>query len=115
MASRIRSEQGPERAAQYLSAMEPFLAPGERTYIAYTLGLPIPQPSSQSSFTPQQSMGPQTPMGGIGGGGIGNLGNIMQLVQLMNGLQGMQGGQGNGNPLMQMLGSLIGGGNGMPK
>ena len=31
MASRIRAEQGPEKAAQYLSAMEPFLAPGERT------------------------------------------------------------------------------------
>lgn len=114
MASRIRSEQGPERAAQYLNAMEPFLAPGERTYIAYTLGLPIPQPSAQSTFAPRQSMGPQAPMGGIGGG-LGNLGNIMQLMQLMNGLQGMQGGQGNGNPLMQMLGSLIGGGNGMPK
>ena len=44
MASRIRAEQGPEKAAQYLSAMEPFLAPGERTHIAYTLVLPIPQP-----------------------------------------------------------------------
>ena len=48
MASRIRAEQGPEKAAQYLSAMEPFLAPGERTHIAYTLGLPIPQPVQQN-------------------------------------------------------------------
>ena len=48
MASRIRAEQGPEKAAQYLSAMEPLLAPGERTHIAYTLGLPIPQPVQQN-------------------------------------------------------------------
>lgn len=118
MASRIRAEQGPERAAQYLNAMEPFLAPGERTYIAYTLGLPIPQPVSNSGMQPP--MGPQTAMGGgmggmgsMGGlGNMGNLGSIMQLMQLMNGLQGMpgmQGGQGGGNPLMQVLGSLMGG------
>ncbi|MBQ7091259.1 MAG: hypothetical protein IJN83_01225 [Clostridia bacterium] len=113
MASRIRAEQGPERAAQYLSAMEPFLAPGERTYIAYTLGLPMPQPVQQSYSAPQQqpNMGPLGSLGGLGNmGGLGNIGNIMQIMQLMNSLQGNQNGQG-ANPLMQMLGSLMGGGN----
>ena len=62
MASRIRAEQGPEKAAQYLSAMEPFLAPGERTHIAYTLGLPIPQPVQQNYAQQSQGMG-----GGFGG------------------------------------------------
>ena len=113
MASRIRAEQGPERAAQYLGAMEPFLAPGERTYIAYTLGLPMPQPVQQSYSPPQQqpNMGPLGSLGGLGNmGGLGNIGNIMQIMQLMNSLQGTQNGQG-ANPLMQMLGSLMGGGN----
>ena len=113
MASRIRAEQGPERAAQYLSAMEPFLAPGERTYIAYTLGLPIPQPVQQGYSAPQQapSMGPLGALGNMGNmGGLGNVGNIMQIMQLMNSLQGAQSGQG-GNPLMQVLGSLMSGGN----
>ena len=113
MASRIRAEQGPERAAQYLSAMEPFLAPGERTYIAYTLGLPMPQPVQQSYSPPQQqpNMGPLGSLGSMGNmGGLGNIGNIMQIMQLMNSLQGAQSGQG-ANPLMQMLGSLMGGGN----
>lgn len=118
MASRIRAEQGPERAAQYLSAMEPFLAPGERTYIAYTLGLPIPQPVQQSYSPPQHQMPNMGPLGALGGmgnmGGLGNIGSIMQIMQLMNGLQGVQGGQGGQggpNPLMQMLGSLMGGSN----
>ena len=113
MASRIRAEQGPERATQYLSAMEPFLAPGERTYIAYTLGLPIPQPVQQGYSAPQQtpSMGPLGALGNMGNmGGLGNVGNIMQIMQLMNSLQGAQSGQG-GNPLMQVLGSLMSGGN----
>ena len=113
MASRIRAEQGPERAAQYLSAMEPFLAPGERTYIAYTLGLPMPHPVQQSYSPPQQqpNMGPLGSLGSMGNmGGLGNIGNIMQIMQLMNSLQGGQNGQG-ANPLLQMLGSLMGGGN----
>ena len=117
MASRIRAEQGPERAAQYLSAMEPFLAPGERTYIAYTLGLPIPQ-SVQQSYTPPQTpnMGPIGAIGGMGNmGGLGNIGNIMQIMQLVNSLQGTQSGQNSANPLMQMLGSLMGGGNSSAK
>jgi len=113
MASRIRAEQGPERAAQYLSAMEPFLAPGERTYIAYTLGLPIPQPVQQSYVPPQQmpNISPPGGMGGMGSVGLGNIGSIMQIMQLMNTLQGAQGGSGGVNPLMQMLSGLMGGNN----
>ena len=115
MASRIRAEQGPEKAAQYLSAMEPFLAPGERTHISYTLGLPIPQPVQQNYGQQPQGMG-----GGFGGmpnmqnipnmggmGGLGNIGGIMQVMQLMNTLQGAGGG--GQNPIMNMLGGLMGG------
>ena len=115
MASRIRAEQGPEKAAQYLSAMEPFLAPGERTHIAYTLGLPIPQPIQQNYAQQSHGMG-----GGFGGmpnmqnipnmggmGGLGNIGGIMQVMQLMNTLQGTGGG--GQNPIMNMLGGLMGG------
>lgn len=113
MASRIRAEQGPERAAQYLSAMEPFLAPGERTHIAYTLGLPQPQPQpqpQQSYAQPQGGFGmPSMPnMGGMGA--LGNIGSIMQVMQLVNTLQS-GGGQPGQNPLMSMLGSLMGGKN----
>ena len=43
MASRIRNEQGRDRAAEYLGAMEPFLAPGEREHIAKMLDIPLPQ------------------------------------------------------------------------
>lgn len=118
MASRIRAEQGPERAAQYLSAMEPFLAPGERTHIAYTLGLPIPQHSQQTG-TAQQQMPNFGPLGALGGtgnmGGLNNIGSIMQIMQLMNGLQGTRNTQGGTNPLMQILGSLMGGGSGGSK
>ncbi len=112
MASRIRTEQGPQKAAQYLSAMEPFLAPGERAHIAYVLGLPVPQPVQQNYARQAQGMG-----GGFGGmpdmqnmpnmGGLGNIGSIMQVMQLMNTLQGASGG--GQNPIMNMLGGLMGG------
>ena len=109
MASRIRAEQGPERAAQYLNAMEPFLAPGERTYIAYTLGLPLPQPV-QPSYAPPPQMQNTNPLGALGNmGGLGSIGNIMQIMQLVNTLQGNSGGQGGANGIAQMLGSLMGG------
>ena len=126
MASRIRTEQGADRAAQYLRAMEPFLAPAERTHIAQQLGLnmppppsPVAQPAPPGASIPNgmPNIG-DTPgisgMPGMGGTGLsnmfnmpnmgqmGNLGNIMQMVQLF---QGMSGGG---------LGSMIGkGGGGM--
>lgn len=130
MASRIRTEQGADRAAQYLKAMEPFVAPAERAHIAQQLGLsmppdpPPPQPSqSVGGAAPAQAMPPfggglpnLGPLGNLGGlgnmGNLGNLGNIMQMVQLFQGLSGSGGGggPGNGNPmqLAQMLGSLMG-------
>lgn len=112
MAGRIRAEQGPERAAQYLAAMEPFLAPGERSHIAYMLGLPQPACQPQPVAQPQQPFMPQQPQGGMGS--MANIANIMQMMQLMNGLQGLKGGgeqpQGQ-NPLQlaQLLGGLMGG------
>lgn len=134
MASRIRAEQGPERAAQYLGAMEPFLAPAERAHIAERLGLRLPepqpayQPQPPSFQAPQAAPGPGN-MGGLGNmanmlggmnggnmGPLGNIGNLMQMMQVMQGLTGGAKGQGGGgaglgNPmqLAQMLGSLMGG------
>ena len=59
MASRIRNEQGRDRAAEYLGAMEPFLAPGEREHIAKMLDIPLPQrqyaPPPQYAPTPRPS------------------------------------------------------------
>ncbi len=113
MASRIRAEQGPQKAAQYLSAMEPFLAPGERAHIAYTLGLPMPQPAQQNYAQQPQSAGGFGGMPNMQGaqnagsvGGLGNIGSIMQVMQLMNALQGGGGGQ---SPIASMLGGLMGG------
>lgn len=57
MASRIRNEQGRDRAAEYLGAMEPFLAPGEREHIAKMLDIPLPQ--RQYAPPPPQYAPPQ--------------------------------------------------------
>lgn len=135
MASRIRTEQGADRAAQYLRAMEPFLAPAERAHIAQQLGLqipPAPQPMPQAPAAPPANFPTGLPnMGGMPNmagmqnmgnmsnmGSLGNLGNIMQMMQLFQGLSGggfgsgQGGGQGGmgGNPmqLAQMLGNLMG-------
>ena len=56
MASRIRNEQGRDRAAEYLGAMEPFLAPGEREHIAKMLDIPLPQ---RQYAPPRRSMLPR--------------------------------------------------------
>ncbi len=128
MASRIRAEQGPERAAQYLRAMEPFLAPAERSHIAQQLGLRVPAPPPPAQ-PPPPAVSSQPAFGGLPGfdggampnmgnmGPLGNIGNIMQMMQLFQGLSGggaggnPAGGLGGGNPmqLAQMLGSLMGG------
>lgn len=117
MANRIRMEQGPERAAQYLAAMEPYLAPGERTHIATALGLPIiqPAPAQQPSGMNAGPLGGMNagPLGGMNLGGLQNLGGMMQMMQLLGGMQGGGGAQGGGggNPmqLAQMLSGLMGG------
>lgn len=109
MASRIRNEQGRDRAAEYLGAMEPFLAPGEREHIAKMLDIPLPQRQYAPPQRPAQ--GPQA-MPNMGG-----MGDTMQLMQLLSSLGGMgKGGSplgqsgGGMNPLMlaQLLGNIMG-------
>lgn len=111
LAERIRNEQGRERVQQFLLAMEPFLAPAERSHIAEKLGvqLPVrqstemnaggdpfskgPQPFRQNAFPPQQG------------------GNPLEMMQLLSGL-GAMGGKGNAGTdqlaLAQLLGSMMG-------
>lgn len=129
MARRIQREQGPQRAAQYLSAMEPFLAPAERAHIAERLGLRLP-PSGNAPFTPpahgpgeagscqgngEQGHKPNSaglggspgmgPMPGFGGNrgfnGLGDMGSLMQMMQMFQGLSGNGSGWNNsmGNPM----------------
>ena len=105
MASRIRNEQGRDRAAEYLGAMEPFLAPGEREHIAKMLDIPLPQrqyapPPPQ--YAPPQYAPPQRPaqgpqampnLGGMGKGGspLGQSGggmNPLMLAQLLGNMMG---------------------------
>ena len=125
MAARIRNEQGRERAGEYLLAMQPFLAQGEREHIAASLDIPIPQrpqPQPQYSqpqqqgfssaqFSPQFNMPNSQPRGGIN--------DPLQLMQLLSGLgmmgQKPQSGSAQAspmgaNPLMlaQLLGSMMG-------
>ncbi len=125
MAARIRNEQGRERAGEYLLAMQPFLAQGERDHIAASLDIPIPQrpqPQPQYSqpqqqgfssaqFSPQFNMPNSQPRGGMN--------DPLQLMQLLSGL-GMMGQKSQSgsaqaspmgaNPLMlaQLLGSMMG-------
>lgn len=125
MAARIRNEQGRERAGEYLLAMQPFLAQGEREHIAASLDIPIPQRSqpqpqysqpqqqgfSSAQFSPQFNMPNSQPRGGMN--------DPLQLMQLLSGL-GMMGQKPQSssaqaspmgaNPLMlaQLLGSMMG-------
>lgn len=125
MAARIRNEQGRERAGEYLLAMQPFLAQGERDHIAASLDIPIPQrpqPQPQYSqpqqqgfssaqFSSQFNMPNSQPRGGMN--------DPLQLMQLLSGLgmmgQKPQSGSAQAspmgaNPLMlaQLLGSMMG-------
>lgn len=125
MAARIRNEQGRERAGEYLLAMQPFLAQGEREHIAASLDIPIPQRSqpqpqysqpqqqgfSSAQFSPQFNMPNSQPRGGMN--------DPLQLMQLLSGLgmmgQKPQSGSAQAspmgaNPLMlaQLLGSMMG-------
>ncbi|MDO5110709.1 MAG: hypothetical protein Q4E65_00225 [Clostridia bacterium] len=124
MAQRIRSEQGTQRAAQYLMDMEPYLAPAERAHIAEQIGVTLPQRRTQPQSQAQpQSAGAPTggmPFGGIPNGGTGGGmpggGNPMQLLQMLGGMPGgvpggMPGGGNMGNmmQMLQTLGPLLGG------
>lgn len=124
MAARIRNEQGIERAGEYLAAMEPFLAPGERAHIAAQLGVPLiqhePSPPPQPSVNPggQPFNQQMPPMFSAFGQQHGGMNDPMQLVQLIYALRNMNGGgEGGGkapdmggmnNPLMfaQLLGMM---------
>ena len=134
MAARIRNEQGRERAAEYLAAMEPFLARGEREHIAQSLGLPqtAPRTGQQQPVyqqppvrqqAPQQQYAPppyqQSPFSAP------QQNDPMQLLQMLSGMGGMGGMGGGANPfgggkasnsplggnpmmLAQLLGGLMG-------
>ena len=121
MAARIRNEQGRERAGEYLAAMEPFLAPGERAHIAAQLGVPMvqraPQPPPAPSFEPPPSAGlpPIFSQMTQQRGGMGDMMQMMQMLQAFGGMGGKgkdAGNMGNmggmNNPLMlaQMLGLM---------
>lgn len=120
MAARIRNEQGKERAGEYLAAMEPFLAPGERAHIAAQLGVPLvqrpgpPPPPYQQAPPYQQQYQQQVPpmfsqfnqQGGVND-------STMQLMQMISALGGMNGGKGKAPDMgamnsTMMLAQLIG-------
>ena len=108
LALRIKTEQGPNQAAEFLAAMEPFIAPAERIHIADQLGLPLieyrrphqaPAPERQSSngFDPMQLM------------------TVMNMLSGLNGQSGSGQSQGQGkndpsNPMMMfsLLSQLMG-------
>lgn len=90
LAKRIRTEQGIEHLRRYLDAMEPFLAPAERVWIARSFGMPydpnIPKREAGSNATGQNS----SSFGGM---------NPMMLMQLLT--QSGKGGKGGSiNPAM---------------
>lgn len=103
MASRIKREQGAGRAAEYLAAMEPYLAPAERAHIASQLNLP-----SYAPPPPPVQAAPQSPISG-------SMNDPMQLLSLFSMLGGMGAGKSGaegvaGNPMMlaQLLGNIMG-------
>lgn len=112
MAYRIRNEQGRERAGEYLCAMEPFLAPGEREHIAAMLDIPLvscARPAQQAQYAPPQRETQASPQN------IPNMSSMNQLMQLLGGLGGMGKGSpqpslGGMNPMMlaQLLGNMMG-------
>ncbi len=119
MAARIRNEQGHERAGEYLAAMEPFLAPGERQHIASQLGVPLmqrpsPPPPQQQQQAPFAQFGQQIPpffsqfsQQQTNKGGMGDMMQMMQIMQALSGMNGSDKGKANdmggmNNPLMLM-------------
>lgn len=119
MASRIRNEQGRDRAAEYLGAMSPS-CPGEREHIAKMLDIPLPRGNipATAAYAPPQYVPPQRPAQGPQAmPNLGGMGDTMQLMQLLSSIGGMgKGGSplgqsgGGMNPLMlaQLLGNMMG-------
>ena len=109
LAMRIRNEQGRERAAQFLLAMEPFLAPAERSHIAAKVGVSLPQkqplpPNGSDPFSGTKPPMPQMPFQHQGS-------DPLQMMQMLSGLStmGQKGGMG-ADPvsLARLLGSVMG-------
>lgn len=112
LGKRIKKEQGRERAYEFLSAMEPFLAPGERELIASQLGVAMPEPGSYSRAYKDKEPS-RTPPGGSAAAGPDNMAGFLKLMQLMNGMQGAPGGAQKtpgtgGMPDPAMLAKLMG-------
>ncbi|MBQ7114389.1 MAG: hypothetical protein IJO10_09160 [Clostridia bacterium] len=109
LAMRIRNEQGRERAAQFLLAMEPFLAPAERSHIAAKIGVSLPQkqpqpPHGNDPFSGGKLPLPQMPFQQNGG-------DPLQMMQMLSGLgaMGQKGGMGaDPASLARLLGSVMG-------
>lgn len=113
MAYRIRNEQGRERAGEYLCAMEPFLAPGEREHIAAMLDIPLvscARTVQQPQYAPQQREAQAPPMQSTQS--MPNMSSINQLMQLLGGMGkgSSQPASGGMNPIMlaQLLGNMMG-------
>jgi len=113
LAERIRNEQGKERAQQFLLAMEPFLAPAERSHIAGKIGVSLPQRPVAAPQQPQGSdtLGQMRPPFGTAPFSPQQGGNPLQMMQMLSGLggKGQKGGMG-ADPLAlaQLLGSVMG-------
>ncbi len=107
LALRIKNEQGAAKAAEFLLAMEPYLAPFERMHISSRLGLPNVQKQAPKSMPSQQGTGnvnftmPQNNnfnMPGMGGFNMPNMGggmNPMALINMLSGINSMQKNNSN--------------------
>lgn len=108
LGKRIKKEQGRDRAYEFLGAMEPFLAPGERELIASQLGVAIPEQGSYSRANKaKESASP-----GGAAGAPDNMAGFLKLMQLMNGFSSPAGAQktpgAGGGPDPAMLAKLMG-------
>ncbi|MBQ9833182.1 MAG: hypothetical protein IJO48_05550 [Clostridia bacterium] len=89
LAMRIKNEQGAHKAAEYLLAMEPYLAPAERMHISSRLGLPqVKKEVPKSNNMPQAN---QNTGGGMNFANMGNMGGINNPMNLINMLSKMNG------------------------
>lgn len=109
LGKRIKKEQGRERAYEFLGAMEPFLARGERELIASQLGVALPE---YGTYTRDKREAPrQSPANGSSTG-TDNMASLLKLFQLMNGVPGgsagAQKGGSTGGIDPSMLAKLMG-------
>lgn len=90
LALRIKNEQGTIKAAEFLLAMEPYLAPMERMHISNRLGLPNVQKPVQN--TAQKTAAPNFTMPQNNGFNMPNMGsmNPLSLINMLSGMNSMQ-------------------------